>query len=118
MSNFKADYYTKEDGSKPAKEFLLSQNDKMQAKLFGLIDVLEEYGNQLRGPYSEPLGDGIFELRAKFGTDISRVLYFFYYEGRIILTHGFVKKTQKTPRGEIEKAKRYRNDFLERYGDK
>ena len=48
---------------------------------------------------------GIFELRAKVGTDISRVLYFFYYEGRIVLTHGFIKKTQRTPAGEIEKAK-------------
>ena len=54
---------------------------------------------------------GIFELRAKVGTDISRVLYFFYYEGRIVLTHGFIKKTQRTTAGEIEKAKKYRRDY-------
>ena len=59
---------------------------------------------------------GIFELRAKVGTDISRVLYFFYYEGRIVLTHGFIKKTQRTPAGEIEKAKEYRRDYIERHG--
>lgn len=59
---------------------------------------------------------GIFELRAKVGTDISRVLYFFYYEGRIVLTHGFIKKTQRTPAGEIEKAKKYRGDYIERHG--
>lgn len=59
---------------------------------------------------------GIFELRAKVGTDISRVLYFFYYEGRIVLTHGFIKKTQRTPAGEIEKAKKYRRDYIERHG--
>lgn len=59
---------------------------------------------------------GIFELRAKVGTDISRVLYFFYYEGRIVLTHGFIKKTQRTPAGEIEKAKKYRIDYIERHG--
>ena len=80
------------------------------------IKLLEEKGNQLREPYSKPLGDGIFELRAKVGTDISRVLYFFYYQGRIILTHGFVKKAQKTPPSEIEKAKKYRKDFIERNG--
>lgn len=118
MSDFKAEFYKKEDGSKPAKEFMLSQNEKMKTKLFGLVDILEQYGNQLREPYSKHLDDGIFELRAKVGTDISRVLYFFYHEGRIILTHGFVKKTQKTPPSEIEKAKQYRKDFLERYGDK
>ena len=117
MNEFKAEFYTKEDGSKPAKDFMLSQNSKMRAKLFGLVDILEQYGNQLREPYSKSLEDGIFELRAKVGTDISRVLYFFYYEGRIILTHGFVKKTQKTPVSEIKKAKQYRKDFLERHGD-
>lgn len=114
MSKFKAEFYKTESGEKPAKEFMLSQDEKMKTKLFGLVDVLEQYGNQLREPYSKPLGDGIFELRAKIGTDISRVLYFFYYEGRIILTHGFVKKTQKTPPSEIKKAKQYRKDFLER----
>ena len=46
----------------------------------------------LREPYSKHLDDGIFELRCKFGSDITRVLYFFYYEGKIILTNGFVKK--------------------------
>lgn len=80
------------------------------------IRLLEEKGNQLREPYSKALKDGIFELRAKVGSDISRVLYFFYYEGRIILTHGFIKKTQKTPQSEIEKAKQYRKDFFERNG--
>lgn len=97
MSEFKAEFYETEEGKKPAKDFMLSQNPKMKAKLFGLVSILEQYGNQLREPYSKPLGDGIFELRAKVGTDISRVIYFFYYEGRIVLTHGFVKKTKKTP---------------------
>ena len=113
MSEFKAEFYETEEGKKPAKDFMLSQNPKMKAKLFGLVSILEQYGNQLREPYSKPLGDGIFELRAKVGTDISRVLYFFYYEGRIVLTHGFVKKTKKTPPSEIEYAKKCRKAFLE-----
>ena len=116
MSEFKAEFYEAKDGHKPAKEFMLSQDAKMRAKLFGLVDILEQYGNQLREPYSKSLGDGIFEIRAKVGTDITRVLYFFYYEGRIILTNGFVKKTQETPSSEIKKAKQYRKDFLERSG--
>ena len=56
-------------------------------------------------------------MRAKVGTDISRVLYFFYYEGRIVLIHGFVKKTKKTPPSEIEYAKKCRKAFLERSGE-
>lgn len=114
MNKFEAEFYATKDGKKPAKDFMLSQDEKMRAKLFGLVDILEQYGNALREPYSKSLGDGIFELRAKVGTNISRVLYFFYYEGRIILTHGFVKKTQKTPLSEIKKAKECRKDFLER----
>lgn len=60
--------------------------------------------------------DGIFEIRCKVGNNISRVLYFFYFEGKIILTNGFVKKTQKTPTEEIKLAKKYRADFKERMG--
>lgn len=81
------------------------------------LKVLQEQGNRLREPYSKHLEDGIFEVRGKVGSDISRVLYFFYYGGRIILTNGFIKKTQKTPRNELEKAKLYRKDFMERFGE-
>lgn len=49
----------------------------MQAKLFMALEFLEEKGPLLREPYSKSLGDGIFEVRAKQGSDISRVLYFF-----------------------------------------
>ena len=60
------------------------------------------------------LSEGIFELRAKLGTDITRVLYFFYVDRHIILTNGFIKKTNKTPTKEIERAKKYRSDYLRR----
>ena len=116
MSKFEVEFYELDNGIKPAKEFILSQAPKMRAKLLGLVDILEENGTELRKPYSAPLGDGIFEQRCIFGNDIARVLYFFYYEGKIICTNGFIKKTQKTPPEEIEKAKKYRARFLERNG--
>ena len=86
----------------------------MNAKMVGLMEILEEKGYSLREPYSAPLEDGIFELRATQGSNISRALFFFYVEGRIVITHGFIKKTQKTPRAQIELAKKYRADFLRR----
>lgn len=89
----------------------------MKSKLVMILKVLQEKGNQLREPYSKHLEDGIFEIRGKVGSDISRVLYFFYYGGKIILTNGFVKKTQKTPSKEIKKAKKYRKDYIERFGE-
>lgn len=65
-------------------------------------------------PYSEQLEDGIFELRIKFGSNITRILYFFFVGKNIILTNGFMKKTQKTPPNEIAKAKQYRKIYLTR----
>ena len=84
----------------------------MRAKMMMIIGVLQDNGNELREPYSQHLSEGIFELRAEVG--ISRVLYFFYVDQHIVLTNGFVKKTQKTPPQEIEKAKKYRADYLRR----
>ena len=109
--SYEVEYYELADGSRPAEEFILAQNVKMRSKLFLTLEFLEERGPALREPYSKPLGDGIFEIRAKQGSDISRVLYFFVVGRKIILTNGFVKKTQKTPTREIEKAKRYRADY-------
>ena len=113
MQNYEIFFYDKEDGSEPAKEFLLSLDSKMRAKMLRTIDLLAVNGISLREPYSKPLEDGIFELRAKVGTDISRVLYFFVIGKKIILTNGFIKKSQKTPL-EKEKAKRYRTEYLSR----
>ena len=102
------------NGEIPVDNFMNSLDIKMRVKLTGLIEILSEYGPQLREPYSKSLGDGIFELRGKVGNNITRVLYFFYYNGIIVLTNGFVKKSMKTPSKEIMKAKKYRNDFIER----
>ena len=114
MKEFEIVFYDKPDGSEPAKEFLLSLDKKMRAKIVMLIELLSVNGSALREPYSRHLVDGIFELRAKVGSDISRVLYFFVIGKKIVLTNGFIKKTQKTPKTEIELAKKYRNELLNR----
>ncbi len=108
---FDVEYYEKDDETYPAEEFILSQDMKMQAKLFHLLELLELKGNELREPYSKPLSDGIFEIRAIQGNNITRVLYFFVIGKKIILTNGFVKKTQKTPDNVIALAKKYRADY-------
>ena len=64
--------------------------------------------------YSKELEDGIFELRAKFSSNISRVLFFYDKDKIIVLTNGFIKKSQKTPKQEIELAKIYRSDYFAR----
>ena len=92
-------------GKNQLKILLLVWMLRCGRKVLGIINVLEEKGNQLREPYSKHLDDGIFEIRGKVGTDITRVLYFFYYGKKIIITNGFIKKAQETPRKEIKLAK-------------
>ena len=100
METFRVIFYEKEDGSRPAEEYLHSISPKMAARIFM--------------PISEYLQDGIFQIRAQQEGNISRVLYFFAIGKTIVLTHGFTKKAPKTPPAEIELAKRYRADYERR----
>ena len=118
MPKFDVEFYETAEGDQPAREFMLSLDRKMRAKMTNMIALLQDNGYELREPYSKHLSEGIFELRTKVGSDITRVLYFFYVDQRIILTNGFVKKTQKTPPREIERAKKYRADYLNRREDR
>jgi len=90
----------------------------MFAKLIRAIEILKSDGFMVREPYSKHLEDGIFEVRAQVGSNISRVLYFFFTGRQFVLTHGFIKKTQKTPPSEIDKAKKYRHEYLNRKENK
>lgn len=105
-------FYKNKKGEEPARDFLDSLDKKMRAKMTRTIQLLETNGNKLREPYAKSLRDGIFELRAKEGSDITRVLYFYVIGDKAVLTHGFIKKTDKTPPSEIERAIQYRDDFL------
>lgn len=113
---FEVVFYQKEDGTKPAKEFISSLSNPLKAKIATRIEILKEFGNNLREPHSKPLNDGIFELRTQLGNDNVRILYFFFIGNLIVLTNGFIKKTQKTPVSQIELAKKYRKDFMEKRG--
>ncbi|WP_307726233.1 type II toxin-antitoxin system RelE/ParE family toxin [Senimuribacter intestinalis] len=90
---FQVQFFEKENGDCPVENFILSLDAKMQAKIVGLLEILQENGNSLREPYSKHLSEGISELRCKVGSNAARVLHFFYFEERIILTNGFIKKT-------------------------
>lgn len=114
---YKIIFYDTEDGKTPVKDFIWSLDNKMKAKLLQTIDLLEERGSELREPYSKHLKDGILELRVKQGSKITRVLYFFVIGEKAVLTNGFMKKTQKTPKKEITLAKKYRDDYIRRFGN-
>ena len=116
MKKFLVTYYETTDGVYPVEDFIKGQDIKMHAKIYRMLELLEERGNTLRVPYFEHLEDGIFEVCTQVGSNITRVLYFFFVGGKIILTNGFVKKTQKTPPDVIEMAKKYCEDYIKRIG--
>ena len=87
----------------------------MRAQALYALSILEEYGNRLREPYSKSVGNGLFELRIQFASDITRIFYFFVVDNKIILTNGFVKKTMKTPKAELELARKYQADYERRH---
>lgn len=112
------DFYEKENGDVPVMEFLESLPTKHKAKAQKSIDLLEEYGMGLKEPYVKHITGkeykGLSELRIKFASDISRIFYFMPVGTKLILLHGFLKKTQKTPKRELDTAKKYMIDHLRR----
>lgn len=111
---FEIEFYRLSDGTAPVEEFLDTLNIKMRNKALDSLLILENFGNNLREPYSKYMGNGLFELRIKFSTDISRIFYFFYTNNKIILTNGFIKKTHKTPRSQLILARKYKADYEQR----
>ena len=112
------DFYMKENGKIPVQDFLYSLNPKLRAKAFSDIELLKQLGTELREPYVKPIkgkdNKGLYELRIKFSSDIARIFYFTYYDNKFVLLHGFIKKTMKTPQGEIKKARKYMKDYKRR----
>ena len=90
--------YDTEDGRCPVQELLDSLEPKLLAKTLRTIDLLEMNGPLLREPYSKPLENGIFELRTKQGSDITRVLYCFIVGKKAVLTNGFIKNRRRHQR--------------------
>ena len=116
--DWEIEYYQKENGEIPVELFLLSLESKLRAKAYSDILLLKRLGINIRAPYSAPVkGDkykGLFELRTKFSSDITRIFYFLFDKNKFVLLHGFVKKTDKTPERELERALSHKLDYERR----
>ena len=87
---FDIEFYRLPNGIAPVEEFLDSLNVKMRSKAIYSLSILEEQGNRLREPFSKSLGDGLFELRIKFASDITRIFYFFVVNNFMDLFRGMM----------------------------
>lgn len=87
------------------EEFLLAQPEKVQDKIFKVIEIIETF-QHVPKTYLAPMKThkGLYEARIKLGSNIWRVFCFFDKGKLVILLNGFIKKTQKTPKKEIDKA--------------
>jgi phage-related protein len=96
-------------------EFLRKQPVKVQNKIFKIIEAIETL-ERVPSNYLKMLvgTNGLFEARIQLGSDIWRVFCFFENGKLVILLNGFTKKTQKTPKYEIEKALQ----LMQKYYDK
>ena len=116
---YEIEFYETEDGKCPIWDFLeafrlkapTNKDARIQHKQASLyIELLQQNGTHMNAEITKHLDDGIWELRP----GNNRVFYFFYQNDTYVLLHQFRKKSQKTPKREIEKAKAERNDYLRR----
>ena len=107
-------FYKTVDGKCPVQEFLDSLSGKVAQKIAWVLRSLEDVEMVPSFYFKKLVGtEEIWECRIQFGSNAYRIFCFFI-DSMVVLTHGFVKKTQKTPIREIEKAVAYRRDFLRR----
>lgn len=118
---FRIEFYETADGVSELWDFLdglqkkslTSKDARVQHKQIAqYIQLLADHGTRLGENITKHLEDGIWELRP----GNNRVLYFFHRDNTFVLLHQFRKKTQKTHRREIEKAKTERDDWIRRKG--
>ncbi|MBF1766054.1 MAG: type II toxin-antitoxin system RelE/ParE family toxin [Veillonella sp.] len=109
--------YTRPNGHNEFEEFYNSLPIKDRNKLRATIDMIKEAGIQtaIQLEWIKKLDTEIYEIRSKVSSNIQRALYFHVKNNQYIITHGFTKKTQKTPIKEIIRAKQIKSEFEEEY---
>jgi phage-related protein len=106
-------FYRSPRGECFTEEFLNGLPAKVRGKVLRWIKALETHGPNLPRPYADVVRGKIRELRIVFSTNQYRLLYFFAGK-QIVITHGFVKKTDPVPVGELDRAERLMHEWLSR----
>ena len=108
-SQYRAEYYeNKHTKEAPVQEYIDELNENHQKKIFSFVNKLVEESGRLGWPHAEHIKDKIWQLRP----GPHRLFYFIFTGERIILLHIFRKKSQKTPRREIDRALNNYIDFI------
>lgn len=122
ISMYEIEFYSDERGYSDVEEFVKELREKSDLskdarinfnKVVAYLDILEEMGTRIGEPVTKHLDGEIWELRPL----ANRILYAYFKDNKFLLLHHFVKKSQKTPPREIEKAKRELEDYKRRHRD-
>lgn len=90
-------------------DFIFKTQPSTKAKLTRLLEMLERFGPELTMPHTKPLGGNLYELRVR-GKQEVRVFYIFARGNTVYLLHAFQKKTQETPKKELDIARQRQNE--------
>jgi len=107
--------YETSTGKVPVKEFLDSLDINTFQKVIWTFELLKSQ-KRVSTEYLKKLknSDDIWEVRIKKGSNAYRIFCFFDNNELVVLTNGLIKKTQKTPKKDIERAEKYKRDYFER----
>ena len=94
------------------EDFFVKQRQKVKNKIVWTLDLIDEI-DRVPETYLQHMQDGLYEVRVKLASDIFRIFCFFDQEKLIVLANGFQKKSQKTPKQEIEKALKIKKEYEE-----
>jgi phage-related protein len=108
------EFYEDLGGASPLEEFLDRQGPGIRARFVKEAQLLQTFGFTLREPHVKHIAGKIWELRFRHNREAFRVFYFCPGGKKFVLLHIFVKKTEKTPRREIEIALSRMEDYLDR----
>lgn len=108
------EFYRTQSGKCPVEEFLDYLNPKQTKKVLWVMQMVRQLSKPPVQYFKKLVGTELWEIRAQLGSDTFRLLGFFDGEQLIVLTSGFAKKTQKTPKQEIETAQKRMKEYFER----
>lgn len=115
MEKLNFEFYTRPNGHTEFLEYLEGINNKSRAKLLARINLVSMYGIRvgIQHDWVKQLDNNLYEIRSRDSNNQQRGLYFHVEENHYVITHGFTKKTQKTPHREINHAKKLRAEYME-----
>lgn len=107
LKKIEAIFFRTATGGEPVREWLKSLSPIEDRKQIGIDIKAVEFGWPIGMPVCRPLGDGIYEVRSDLGQNrIGRVLFYIDARSRMVLLHGFIKRTQKTPADDLDLARK------------